>query len=409
MRASTDESPNATSASQEHIRVAHLADLHFGFSQLSKRTPDSSRNQREADVERAALVIADYLADDVKPDIVVVSGDLQDATRISTPGLMGERHFCRRLKDLPLIVIGGNHDHVESPIPSMLEVLRKDGADIYLEPATVDIAGARLHLMPFRALARLNRADAEPYEFDFSETLTNILVAHASTEGYSFRDEPVEIPARWVEDERFAACLLGHIHEPRQIKGTNAFYAGAVERLDFGERGMNPGFYLHTFSGRKLTSSEFITVESLAKKAGIELTPRPMRQIVVEAEGKTLEEIDAEVRSELDSPDIRGSIIKLLVHNVSAAFAKSHLKPDWQKVFQAGGGLDLDISAPTRLVGELLDVEFAAPPIHLAEAFTAFLREQEFSTDAERDELIELGTQALDHARDRLAELEGSG
>ena len=404
-----EESPATALSRRKSVCVAHLAALHFGFSQLSKRTPDNSRNQREADVERAALLIADYLAESVKPDIVVVSGDLQDATRISTPGLMGERSFCRRLKDLPLIVIGGNHDHVESPIPSMLEVLRKDGADIYLEPATVDIDGVRLHLMPFRALARLGRPDAEPYEFDFSSTLTNLLVAHASTEGYSFRDEPVEIPARWVEDERFAACLLGHIHEPRQLKGTRAFYSGAVERLDFGERGMDPGFYLHTFTDGKLVESRFVTVAELARDAGVELTPRPMHQIVIEAEGKTLEEIDTKARARLTSPDIRGSIVKLLVHNVSAAFAKSHLKPDWQGVFQAADGLDLDISAPTRLVGELLDVEFAAPPVHLAEAFGAFLSEQEFTSDAERDELIEMGTQALDRARDRLAELEGSG
>ena len=172
---------------------------------------------------------------------------------------------------------------------------------------------------------------------------------------------------------------------------------------------MDPGFYLHTFTDGKLVESRFVTVAELARDAGVELTPRPMHQIVIEAEGKTLEEIDTKARARLTSPDIRGSIVKLLVHNVSAAFAKSHLKPDWQGVFQAADGLDLDISAPTRLVGELLDVEFAAPPVHLAEAFGAFLSEQEFTSDAERDELIEMGTQALDRARDRLAELEGSG
>lgn len=399
-------------ALKETIKVAHLADLHFGFNQMKKRTPDGSRNQREEDVERAAMVVADYLADESKPDLIVVAGDMQNATRISTPGLIGERRFCRRLKSFPLVVIGGNHDHIESPVPSMLEVLRQDGVDLYFEAAFLDIAGVRLHLMPFRALAQLKKNTSEEeikYEFDFSETLPNILVAHGSTEGYSFRDEAVEIPAKWIEDDRFAACLLGHIHDPQQLKGTRAFYAGAIERQDFGERSIEPGFYLHTITSGKLASSEFITIKALAEAKGIKLTPRPMFQISIESDNKTLEEIDALVRKELNRPRINGAIVKLLVHNVSAAFNKSHFRLDWQTLFTANGGLELDISAPTRRVGELLDIEFSAPPVHLGQAFAAFLREQEFEDEKEQDILIELGMKSLDRARDRLAEIEGVG
>lgn len=386
--------------------IAHLGDLHFGFSQLTKRTLDGGQNQREADVERAALLVADYLVD-LKPDLTVVAGDMMDATRISTPGLMGARRFVRKHVEagIPLIIIGGNHDQVESPILPMLEVLREDGALIYLKQATEDVAGVRLHLVPFRALARAQKSAGFLEPFDFSDKGPNILVAHASVEGKAFQSEEVEVPLDWVEDKRFDLVLLGHIHDRALKVSDHAFYSGAVECLNFGEIDKVPGFYLHRFSGpdgRQL-ESEQVTIAELAQARGLEHTPRPMRVFRIDAEGKSLEEVDVAVRAILTDPEqVAGAMARVIIKSVSAAFSKSRLRLDWQEVFAAAGGFDLEIVAQTRHVGELLDVEFAAPPVDLSSAFSQFLAEQSFSSEEERQELLELGGEVLTAAREKL-------
>jgi DNA repair exonuclease SbcCD nuclease subunit len=390
------------------VKLAHLGDLHFGFSQLSKRTPDGSQNQREADVERAALLVADYLVEEEKPDLVVVAGDMLDATRISTPGLMGARQFVRRIAEggIPLIVVGGNHDHVESPILPMLEILREDGALIYLRQDTLELAGLRLHLVPFRALARSVRAGGFMEEFDFSPDLPNVLVAHASVEGKAFQSEDVEVPLYWVEDKRFDLVMLGHIHDRGLEVGERAFYSGALEVLNFGERDKIPGFYLHELDGRKLTSRE-VTVQELADARGVALVPRPVRQYQIEAEGKTIEDVDTAARKILSDPaKVEGAMVKLIVHNVSSAFSREPLRKVWQQLFADAGGFDLEVVAQTRRVGELLDVEFAAPPVDLGQAFAEFLTEQDFKDAKERQELIELGRDVLTSARAKLIEQE---
>lgn len=392
--------------------IAHLGDLHFGFSQLTKRTSDGGQNQREADVERAALLVADYLVD-LKPDLTVVAGDMMDATRISTPGLMGARRFVRRHVEagIPLVIIGGNHDQVESPIFPMLEVLRDDGALIYLRQETEDIAGVRLHLVPFRALSRAQKPGGFLEPFDFSDTIPNILVAHASVEGKAFQSEEVEVPLEWVEDERFDLVLLGHIHDRALKVSDQAFYSGAIERLNFGEIDKVPGFYLHRFSGpaNKQRESEEVTIAALASARGLEYTPRPLQVFRVDAEGKSLEEVDVAVRAILADPDrVAGAMVRLIIKSVSAAFSKSRLRLDWQEAFASAGGFDLEIVAQTHNVGELLDVDFATPPVDLSSAFSLFLGEQSFATEEERRELIELGSEVLAAAREKLQAQEAS-
>lgn len=410
-----DRLPRSTFDRSMTLRIAHLPDLHFGHSHLSKRTPDGSQNQREADFSRANLAIARYLAElpiAKRPQLAIGPGDMFDATRISTPALLGARRFCRILTEagIELVVIGGNHDQVESPIPPMLEVLREDGADIYLQQATIERQGVRLHLVPFRTIARAGKAGSYYEEFDLSDKLPNVLVAHASVEGYNFREDPVEIESWWVEDGSFDFCLLGHIHDRQQLGETNAFFSGASERAHFGERKQVPGFYLHTLDGKgKLTETAEITLAEIATALGEQHLPRPMLELRLDSEGKTLEEVDAEVRKWIAGTDVTEAMAKIVVTNVPAVFSRSHLRADWRVAFADAGGFDIDVQALTRRVGELTDVEFAAPPVDLAEAFAVFLGEQDFPSDVERDAMAGLGASVLASAREKLSALEAAG
>ena len=264
-------------------KIAHLADLHLGYSQLGRLTPNG-QNQREADFERAALACADYVIA-ARPDLALIAGDTLHDTRVSNTGLNGAVEFFARLQEAGIrtVVIGGNHDEAGAPGRfNALHLLRRHGVELYLEQASVDIAGVRLHLVPFQVLARSLRQRGELAAFDFSAELPNVLVAHGYTmaPGMPSPPEEVMLPDFWLTEPRFDLVCLGHIHRHFQVPGlTKVFYAGAVERRDFGERDETPGFWMHELAADGALSSTSVSVESL----GVELTPRPMLQYEIEA------------------------------------------------------------------------------------------------------------------------------
>lgn len=380
------------------IRIAHIADLHLGYNTLSYKTQEG-QNQREADVERSAMAIADKLIE-LKPDLVALPGDITHETRISTRGLDGVIRFGRRLTEagLETIVSPGNHDEAEGEQTfSMLELLRHAGVQIYFEQATVDIAGVRLHLVPYRTLSRARRGRIEIADFDFSPTLPNVLMAHGTVEGVM--PDEVLIPKLWIDDPRFELVMLGHIHQHRQLN-ERAFYSGAIERLGFGEEPETPAFWIHEIEDGKLVASESVTVESL----GLPLTPRPMWTVEVDCNGLTLDDVASEVqRRVFGHPEREGALARLILTDVPAAFLQTRMRRDWEEGFRDGGGLHLQVNAETRVIGEYFDLDMPVVPTDVAGAFHEFLDMQDLGDLDERNALIELADEVLGVAKEKLA------
>lgn len=386
------------------LRIAHLADLHLGYAQFALRTPQG-QNLREHDVQRAALAAADLICDELRPDLALVAGDLGHMTRISNTALDGALAFCARFRaaGIPLVVIGGNHDHAEGEgSHSMLELLRHQGARVFLEQATLDIADARLHLVPFRALSRQLAGRGELAPFDFDPSRPNILVCHGAAQAAGIAPEEVTIPRDWLSDRRFALCALGHIHQHRQLS-ERVFYAGAIERLGFGERNETPGFWLHTLHPEGGLQSQSHMLASL----GLALTPRPMLQQSFDGSGQTLEELDAAVRALLDR-SLDGALVRLIVSGVSAAFSRSRLRQEWGAAFRQAGAAHLEVVTELRAVAEALAETTQLTPAlpDLRTGALAFIGGQEFADDAERELTLRLAGEVLDEAREKLAVLE---
>jgi len=383
-------------------KIAHLADLHLGFSRLNKLTP-GKQNQREADFERAALASVDYVIS-TEPDLVVVAGDTLHATYISNTGLNGAIEFFARLQEagIPTLVIGGNHDEAGDPDRfNALHLLRRHGVQLYLEQDEVDIAGVRVHLMPFQVLARALRGRGPLRPFHFATDKPNVLVAHgySVSPGISSPPEEVMLPDDWLSDPRFALVCLGHIHQHCQLEGyEHVFYSGAVERRDFGERGETPGFWIHELSPDGELSSASVEVESL----GVPLTPRAMLQYEIEARDLTTDDLDKKVQEILVRPEIEEAMVRLVISNVSAQLDRSRAKAQWMRAFRSSGGMNLDTITQTRRVVELLDVEFAAPPVDIAGAFEEFLSGQQYTSDEERNIIISLGAEVMAVAHEKL-------
>ncbi len=94
------------------MKLAHLADIHLGFRQHHRLTPQGI-NQREADVARAFRLVVDDVID-AAPDVVVIAGDLFNSVRPSNPAILHSFNQFRRLRlalpEAPVVIVAGNHD-----------------------------------------------------------------------------------------------------------------------------------------------------------------------------------------------------------------------------------------------------------------------------------------------------------
>jgi len=383
-------------------KIAHLADLHLGYSQLARSAPNG-QNQREADFERAALACANRLVADA-PDVVVIAGDALHDTRISNTGLNGAVEFCERLHaaGLPVVIIGGNHDEASAVDRfNALHLLQRHGVKLYLEQTALDIAGVRLHLVSFQVLARFLRQRGAVAPFDFAQTTPNVLVAHGYTvtPGLFSPPEEVNLPDFWVTDPRFDLVCLGHVHQHLQLPGLpKVFYSGSVERRNFGEVNETPGFWIHDLAADGQLTSQSITVESL----GVPITPRPMLQYEIEARELSTDALNERVQALLSTEAMRGAMVRIILNNVSAELDRSRIRAQWQRAFRAADGFYLDIEAQTRRVLELMDVKFAAPPVNIGESFQEFLSQQQYESESERAAVMTLGEEVMTAAHEVL-------
>ncbi|HXI97897.1 MAG TPA: metallophosphoesterase, partial [Gemmatimonadaceae bacterium] len=94
------------------MRLVHLSDIHLGFRQYQRQTP-TGINQREADVAASLRRVIDRVIE-LKPDLVLIAGDVFHAVRPSNPAILhGFHQFSRLMEMLPeatVVMVAGNHD-----------------------------------------------------------------------------------------------------------------------------------------------------------------------------------------------------------------------------------------------------------------------------------------------------------
>ena len=79
------------------MKVAHLADPHLGARQYHRQT-SAGINQREADVARAFRLAVDGVIA-VRPDLVVVAGDLFHSVRPTNAAIVFAFRPLQRLRE----------------------------------------------------------------------------------------------------------------------------------------------------------------------------------------------------------------------------------------------------------------------------------------------------------------------
>ncbi len=270
------------------IKIAHFADTHLGYRAMSKLDPETERNQRAVDVERAFERAVDGILAQ-KPDLVLHAGDVFHHTR---PTWHAMRVFVRQMRrfeqaGIPVVVIAGNHDTPRLRTSgTAFSVLELALPEIHFvtgyeeEERRFDALGTIVFGVPHGAMSL---STYEPIAY-VKPGLRNILMTHGMIPGMDdvAQYEPgTEIVKESLLDTSFNYIALGHYHITSHPRA-NARYAGSTERFGWGDEAATPGFLMLTFGeGETTPAVEHIPIET-----------RPMRTLSpINSEGLPAREI----------------------------------------------------------------------------------------------------------------------
>jgi hypothetical protein len=388
------------------VKLAHLADLHLGFRQYARLTPQGV-NQREADVALAFRRALDDVAA-AEPDLVVVAGDLFHAVRPSNAAILDAFHqfrrFRTRLPGVPVVIVAGNHDTpraVETGNILRLFEAAVDGVHVAThEPRRLVFGSLGLTVLavPHMSWSALPRPAVTPD----GQSPVNVLVTHREVEGV--------LPSEWTAGEYGSAPIkrsdlraegfdyvaLGHYHVSTRVD-RNVWYAGSLEYVTtnpWGER-REPAYGPTGAKGWLLVSPggepavEFRPVEPA--RGVLDLDP-------IHGAGLTAAELDRAIGEHAHEPDggVEGRIVRQVVYDVDRITARDldHAAIRELKSRALHYRLDLRRPQPLRELG----ITAAGRRQTLAELVTEHLRGRILPPSVSRERVQELARTYLEAA-----------
>lgn len=309
------------------MRLVHLADLHLGFRQYQRLTA-AGINQREADVGTTVARAIDAVVA-IKPDAVVVAGDVFHAVRPSNSAILfAYRQFLRLRTELPdaaIVMVAGNHDAPRTTDAGcILRLFREIG---------IQVADAKAELFTFPNLSLAVMAVPDVPGIERPQLLPqpgfqhNVLLLHGEIQGVlPSHSAPadraaIEIPVADLHAERWSYVALGHYHVYREV-APHAYYSGSLDYTSsnpWGElaeeresRVPGKGFIEHN-----LRTHEHHFHPVRASRALLDLAP-------IDANGMTAAELDLAIASRVAtvSDGIEDRIVRLSVRNVPRHIAR---------------------------------------------------------------------------------------
>jgi len=258
------------------LKVIHFSDTHLGFSEFHRIDPETGINQREQDVYNAFISTVDRILD-LKPDLVIHSGDLFDNVRPTNRAVNLATEQFSRLSEagVKTVLIAGNHDTPK--IATTGTITRALDRFPNIEAVTSDPDGNDSGYRRITAGDMLVHAVSDaPTEGQLAERIEslepnpeyrwNVLVLHAgisTLKGGVFSGEFNEhhIDKEIIESSGFDYVALGHYHKRMEVNlssDTLAVYSGAPERFSFNESSYRPGFLLVQFNDDGVSYDEVL-------------------------------------------------------------------------------------------------------------------------------------------------------
>ncbi len=349
------------------MKLIHFADLHLGVETYGKIDPASGLSSRFMDFLGAFDQLVDYAIRE-NVDLVIFCGD---AYKSRDPSQTQQREFAKRIKCLsqcgiPVFLLVGNHDLPgatgRATTTEIFDTLAVDGVYVSGKPGICRIStkSGPIQVVSLPWLKRGNviardeskNLDLNEINQRLREILTGIignlagkldpqipavLAAHIWVHGAKLGSEEGMVIGQehtlllsTVANPAFDYVALGHIHR-QQVLSENppVVYSGSLERLDFGDEGLEKGFYVVDVTTKDGARKTHFHPQSVAGRRFLTLE-------------KTLTP---------DDPDPTGTVVKLL-----------NQKADELK----GSIVRLELTLPQMLWGQVreADVRAAAGGAH---------------------------------------------
>lgn len=267
------------------MRILHLADLHIGSSGVWDRV---SENGWPVSLVEDQSLLWDVVSYAIEHDVdaVLFAGD---AYKSRNPSPTQQRVFAKAINSLSMggisvVLLPGNHDTpgIDSYDTTLgiYEEIHMDNVTVCSVEGTyrVDTKAGPLGIVafPWGTFSPDKLAEFVPEVESYGATHNNcpaVMLAHLSildcktgTEQGMVLGKEVCWPIEAVAHEAFDYVALGHIHR-HQVSwgpdGTPTVYAGSLQRLDFGDEGVDKGFYIVEIdSSTRVTSFEFVPVQA---------------------------------------------------------------------------------------------------------------------------------------------------
>lgn len=250
------------------MKLFHLADLHLG-----KRVNEFSMVEDQRHILTEVLA----LAEQEKPDVILLAGDIYDKPIPPVEAVDLLDWFLTELscRKLPVLLISGNHDSADR-LAFGSHLMKQSGVVVAKafhgipEPVTLEDEYGPVHfyLLPFFKPAMVRgvygkdleqegreirtyqeAADYLMERFSVPQTERNVLVAHQLVTAASLganapepqRSDSEAISVGGVENIDFSTfsafdyVALGHLHGPQQVGRPSVRYAGTLLKYSFSE------------------------------------------------------------------------------------------------------------------------------------------------------------------------------
>ncbi|HEX9262037.1 MAG TPA: DNA repair exonuclease [Candidatus Bathyarchaeia archaeon] len=249
----------------------HASDLHLGYAQYGLEA-------RRQDFDNAFTELVEK-AIELKPDFMIIAGDLFHQARPSNTTLENTIRNFRRLKDaeIPVLTVDGSHDSAPNMITGTILTPLDSAGLIYHLPRHKGACWQKqgscyVYGIPnFRS--RRKTEESLPSFFADNPPITdtsiaNIFVLHGAIDLPNVKPPYIEaeIPPELVP-EGFDYYAAGHVHDRYlgKFKQGLLVYSGCIETVSYDEAKTTKGFYQVKVDDKGKFTQNYVELESPRK------------------------------------------------------------------------------------------------------------------------------------------------
>lgn len=316
--------------------IAHLSDLHLGYSSSNCKLNPQGVRWREADGYMAWIREIKDIINDGTVDVVLIAGDVFHTPTPSILAVKQAQKGVRMLADagIPVVILTGNHDTSDVRSELAATALLNDpdhGVYSHYEPyATYDVNDdVRLHLISHHLYKeqastwdKVKPTNGKINIFSTHGSMIDPLTKLAMHTDASPRE--VIIPDEIVNNHGWDYRLLGHIHERGFVGSSDdgksdtshlkTYYNGSLIRRGFsdGETPLGRGWTKWTVQPDGLLLPEFHTVaqrpqEDLPVINALDLSAADITDIAYDHVSNAVEDI----KSPFTAPILRQRVVNI--------------------------------------------------------------------------------------------------